>query len=403
MLSVQDAIDRLRDSARLLPESEFVSLGSALNRVLAQDVVAGIDVPPAANSAMDGYALRGADWPGPERTMTVSRRITAGKSPERLQPGTAARIFTGAEVPEGADTVVMQENTEASDIGEVRILELPEPGANIRPRGQDIARGDVILKAGTRLRAQALGQIASLGRAQVDCYRRLRVGLVSTGDELVEPGDEAGPGQIYNSNRYTVAGLLRDWGFEMVDMGIARDTPGAVRKMLEEAAEKADVILTTGGVSVGEEDHVRDVVEALGAIDLWKIAVKPGKPFAFGHVGGHVRGQAGETPFLGLPGNPVSVFVTLVVVARAFLFDCQGAVMSGPFPVPMPAAFDKPGDSREDYLRVRAGPDGLELYPSQSSGVLTSLCWASGLARQRAGQDIHRGGTVDYFPFEVFG
>lgn len=399
MLTVQEAIDRLRKSARLLPESESVALGTALNRVLAQDVVAGIDVPPAANSAMDGYALRGADWPGPECAMTVSQRITAGAPPERLQPGTAARIFTGAEVPEGADTVVMQENTQAGDAEEVRILELPEPGANIRPRGQDIARGDVILEAGTRLRAQALGQIASLGLAHIECYRPLSVALVSTGDELVEPGGEAGPGQIYNSNRYTVAGLLRQWGFEMVDMGIARDTPGAVRKMLEEAAGKADVILTTGGVSVGEEDHVRDVVESLGAIDLWKIAVKPGKPFAFGHVRGRVR----ETPFLGLPGNPVSVFVTLAVVARAFLFDCQGAVMTGPFPVPMPAAFDKPGDSREDYLRVRAGPDGLELYPSQSSGVLTSLCWASGLARQRAGQDIHRGSTVDYFPFESFG
>jgi len=393
MLSVTDAISRLKASAKLLTSSEQVELQSAHGRVLAQNVVAGIDVPPANNSAMDGYALRHEDWPGVGKPMKVSQRITAGSVPGSLEPGTAARIFTGAEVPHGADVVVMQENTKSDGDDSVRILELAEPGANIRSRGQDIARRDVILRQGTRLRAQELGQIASLGLPRVECYQRLRVALVSTGDELVEPGREAGPGQIYNSNRYTVMGLLEAWGFELLDLGIARDDPDTVRSVLEDAAERADVILTTGGVSVGEEDHVRDVVASLGSIDLWKIAIKPGKPFAFGRVR--------ETPFMGLPGNPVSVFVTLVIVARPFLFECQGAAVTRPCAVRMAATFDRRGDSREDYLRVRSGPEGLELFPSQSSGVLTSLVWSDGLARQRPGQDIRRGEEIDYFPFGI--
>lgn len=398
MLSVGDAIARLRATARLLTTPETVPVVDALGRALAEEVVATLDVPPADNSAMDGYALRGSDWPGPDRVMAVSQRITAGSVPKSLEPETAARIFTGAEVPEGADTVVMQEHTEAAGGEAVRIRELAEPGANIRRRGQDIARGEVILERGTRLRAQELGQLASLGRAAATCYRRLRVALISTGDELVEPGKALAPGQIYNSNRYTVAGLMQAWGFEMLDFGILRDDPAAIRAAMREAAERADVILTTGGVSVGEEDHVRDVVESLGGIDLWKIAIKPGKPFAFGHI----RGRGSDTPFLGLPGNPVSVFVTLVVVARRFLLDCQGADVPEPRPAPMPAAFDQPGDSREEYLRVRVTDRGLELFASQSSGVLTSLCRSDGLARQRCGQDIHAGDIVDYFPFEAW-
>jgi molybdopterin molybdotransferase len=392
MLKVDKAIARLRASARVIADTETVNLKAAHNRILAANLTTSVDVPPADNSAMDGYALRHADWPGAGSAIAVSQRITAGSVPRALEPGTAARIFTGAEVPEGADTVVMQENTEPTDDNSVRILRLPESGANIRPRGQDIARGDVILSRGSRLHAQELGQIASIGISGVECFRRLRVALISTGDELVEPGNEAGPGQIYNSNRYTVLGLLRNWGFELLDMGIAGDTPEAVRSLLEEASEKADVILTTGGVSVGEEDHVREVVESLGGIELWKIAIKPGKPFAFGNVRG--------TPFMGLPGNPVSVFVTLVIVARPFLFDCQGAVLRDIQPVRVPAAFSRRGDSREEYLRVRVDSEGLELFPSQSSGVLTSLIWSDGLARQSPGEDIKQGDLVDFFPFE---
>lgn len=398
MLTVHDAIDRLRSAARLLTSPETVALGDAYNRVLAEDVTAPIDVPPADNSAMDGYALRVADWIGSEKAMQVTQRIPAGSVPEPLVPGTAARIFTGAHLPDGADTVVMQENTEADGEGRVRILELAGPGDNVRRRGQDIARGAVILARGERLRAQQVGLLASLGLSAVPCYRRLRVALISTGDELAEPGDPLEPGQIYNSNRYTVAGLLRAWGFEMLDMGILADDPASLRAAMSKAAEDADVIVTTGGVSVGEEDHVRDVVAALGAIDLWKIAIKPGKPFAFGHV----SGGEGDTPFLGLPGNPVSVFVTLVVVARAFLMDCQGARSAEPSPTCMPAFFDRSGDSREDYLRVKVTEAGLELFHSQSSGVLTSLSRSDGLARQRPGQDIKAGDLVDYFPYEAF-
>lgn len=397
MLTVENAIARLRDAARLLTPVESVPIADALRRVLASDVTAAIDVPPADNSAMDGYALRHSDWSGPDQAMPVSQRITAGSAPAPLEAGTAARLFTGAEVPPGADTVVMQENTEAAGDDAVLIRELAEPGANIRRRGQDIARGDTILESGRRLRAQELGQLASLGEKAVACHRRLRVALISTGDELVEPGEALGPGQIYNSNRFTVAGLVQAWGFEMLDFGIIRDDPVALERAMRDAAGRADAILTTGGVSVGEEDHVRDVVETLGAIELWKIAIKPGKPFAFGHV----RGRAGDTPFLGLPGNPVSVFVTLVIVARPFLMACQGASFVAPRAVPATVAFDREGDSREEYLRVRAGDRGLELYRSQSSGVLSSLCWADGLARQRPGQDIRTGDSVDYFPFEA--
>ena len=396
---VDEAIARLSASARLLAGTESVAIAEALGRVLAEDVVSAINVPPAANSAMDGYALRRADWPGAERAIQVSQRIPAGSAPQALQPGTAARIFTGAELPEGADTVVMQENTADGNHESVRILELCEPGDNIRPQGQDIAAGDTVAEQGARLRPQDLGQIAAVGRAQVNCYRRLRVGLVSTGDELAEPGSDAKPGQIYNSNRYTVRGLLQAWGYEMIDMGVAEDTPEAVRSLLLEATGRADVILTTGGVSVGEEDHVRDVVAELGAIDLWKIAIKPGKPFAFGHI----RGSGGETPFLGLPGNPVSVFVTLAIVARPYLAACQGASHHATRFLSAIADFDHKGSSREVYLRVQSRHGKLALFSNQSSGVLTSLSASDGLVRQRVGEDIRQGDLVDYLPLSTFG
>ncbi|MGD8578904.1 MAG: molybdopterin molybdotransferase MoeA, partial [Lysobacterales bacterium] len=297
MLSVDDAIAALLDRARVLAEEEQADLGHALGRMLAAPLVAGIDVPPADNSAMDGYAIRHADCDSESALLPISQRVTAGSSPDELETGTAARIFTGAEVPRGADTVVMQENCEASE-STLRILQLPAPGANIRRRGQDIARGATVLEAGTRLRPQDVGLAASLGLASLPLRRRLRVAILSTGDELVEPGEPAGPGKIYNSNRYTMRSQLEAWGFEPVDLGVARDEHAAVRKALRRAASEADVVMTSGGVSVGEEDHVRNVVQELGEISLWRIAIKPGKPFAFGQVMGK--------PFLGLPGNPVS-------------------------------------------------------------------------------------------------
>lgn len=394
MISVKEAIKTLLDGSHCLVEPEYVQLMGATGRTLAADLVSPVNVPPADNSAMDGYALRFADWAGPDAELSLSQRITAGSVPIELKPGTAARIFTGAQVPSGADTVVMQENCEESE-GRVRILKMPAKGANIRPLGQDVKNAQTVLKAGQRLRPQEIGLAASLGFAEVSVYRRLKVAVLSTGDELVEPGTEAGPGQIYNSNRYTMNAQLAAWGFEVVDLGVARDDYDEVKTMMLHAARQADVIVTSGGVSVGEEDHVKAVVDSLGAIGLWRIAVKPGKPFAFGHVDG--------TPFLGLPGNPVSVFVTLLVIARSYLFACQGIEDRELHSLPQKAMFSKKTSWREDYIRVRSTAEGVELYANQSSGALFSTSWADGMVRQAADTEIREGDPVDYLPFSVFG
>jgi molybdopterin molybdotransferase len=392
MLSVNEAIDSLLNSGQRLVESEQIDLISALGRILAEDIIASLDVPPADNSAMDGYAFRQGDWQDAQSELPISQRITAGSVPQALEPGTAVRIFTGAEVPAGADTVVMQEHCEGSEKA-VRILRLPGMGANIRPRGQDITSGQKILPAGHRMRGQDMGLLASQGIGKIPVYRRLKVAILSTGDELVEPGRKLQGGQIYNSNRFTMHGQLAAWGFEVVDLGVARDDPEAIQELFERAAATADVILSSGGVSVGEEDHVKDVVESLGSIDLWKIAIKPGKPFAFGHVKG--------TPFLGLPGNPVSVFVTMLIIGRPYLFCCQGMADTTVHAVHHTACFEKRGSAREDYMRVRLGEKGLEPYSSQSSGVLLSTSWGDGLVRQPVHEDIKPGDQVEFLPWPV--
>ena len=271
---------------------------------------------------------------------------------------------------------------------------MPPKGANIRRRGQDVRQDQTVLGAGQRLRPQEVGLAASLGLAEVPVYRRLKVAVISTGDELVEPGNAAGPGQIYNSNRFIMNAQLSSWGFEVVDLGVARDDYSEVESMMLDAAGKADVIVTSGGVSVGEEDHVKNVVASLGEIGLWKIAVKPGKPFAFGHVRG--------TPFLGLPGNPVSVFVTLLIVGRPYLFACQGAVSRKLNALKDKALFSRKLTTREEYIRVRSTEAGLELYSNQSSGALFSTAWADGLVRQAAGSEIKEGDRVEYLPFQAF-
>lgn len=393
MISVPKALERLGRNCKVLVKAETLELKQCLGRVLANNIVSEIDVPPVDNSAMDGYALRLEDWVGPEDALEISQRITAGSSPQPLAEGTVARIFTGAEIPEGADLVVMQERCEA-DEDLVLIISVRELGANIRPRGQDITRGATVLEKGHRLRAQDIGLIASLGIAEVKVMRRLKVAIISTGEELVEPGDVATAGQIYNSNRYMLEALLDGWGFEVVDFGITPDDPKIIADVMTEASQKADAIITTGGVSVGDEDHVKAVVESLGHIDLWRIAIKPGKPFAFGEVAG--------TPFLGLPGNPVSAFVTALVIARPYLFACQGASQSDIRPLQQTALFEQRGCDRQVYLRIRTTADGAEIFEKQSSGVLYSTSWGDGFVVQQPGKDIVKGESVDVIPFGLF-
>jgi len=393
MISVTEAVALLRNSARVLVGNEIIDLKACAGRVLASDIISAINVPPADNSAMDGYALRVEDWNGPDHALEISQRVTAGTAPLALIAGTAARIFTGAEIPAGADVVVMQEKCKA-DGPSVLIEVMREVGGNIRPKGQDIMRGATVLKTGHRLRAQDLGLIASLGIARVEVRRRLKVAIISTGAELVEPGEEAKPGQIYNSNRYMLEALIEKWGFEVVDFGITLDEPDIIRDVMAQASREADAIITTGGVSVGEEDHVKAVVESLGSIDFWRIAIKPGKPFAFGDVQG--------TPFLGLPGNPVSALVTALIIARPFLFDCQGASHADVIPVRQISLFDRKGGGRQVYHRIRSGVGGAEIFAQQSSGALYSSCWGDGLAVQKIDEDISKGDLIEVIPYVLF-
>jgi molybdopterin molybdotransferase len=399
MLNLDDAVVRLvaGGAAHQLTQSEQVSTFDALGRVLAEDVASALDVPPADNTSMDGYALRAADVPEAGVVLPVSQRIPAGVVGTALLPGTAARIFTGAQVPPGADAVVMQEQCVLLDGGVVRVDTVPASGQWIRRRGEDIAIGDLVLARGARLTPQALGLAASVGRAALEVLRRPRVALFSTGDELVMPGQPLPPGAIYNSNRFMLRGLLQASGCEVTDLGIVPDRLDATRAALRSAAQGHDLILTSGGVSVGEEDHLRPAMEAEGRIEHWQIAMKPGKPLAFGAV--H-HASAAAALFVGLPGNPVSSFVTFLVAVVPLLRALQGLPASAPARTPTRADFDWPRpDRRREFLRVRRNAGGgLDLFPNQSSGVLTSVNWADGLVDNPAGQAIGRGDTVDFLP-----
>lgn len=392
---IADALAHLLSKVPSAPVAETVPLATALGRVLAEPVHAARDVPAYDNSAMDGYALRLRDVPAPGTILPVSQTIAAGHPGTALAPGTAARIFTGAPIPAGADAVVMQENTEPRD-GGVGILQLPRTGENIRLRGHDIARGNVVLEAGQRLRAQDLGLLASLGVERIAVRRALTAAIVNTGDEVVAPGAELKAGQLYDSNSYTLAGLLQGLGFSVRKLGIVADTPAATEAALQQAARDADFVITTGGVSVGAEDHVRAAVERLGALSLWKLAIKPGKPFAFGEIAGK--------PFFGLPGNPVAVFVTFVLLVRPYILRMQGAAATQvpAFRVKAGFAVTEAG-TREEYLRVRVVNEGggpvAQLYPDQGSSVLTSLSWADGLAILPAGTTLQAGDSIDYLSF----
>lgn len=402
--SLDEALAQLLAAVRPLGRVEAVPTQAALGRVLAADVVSGLAVPPADNSAMDGYAIRIADLGGADPVLPVSQRVPAGVVGTELQPGTAARIFTGAQMPAGADAVVMQEQCEAlpdasgQGLGSVRIKAEVHLGQNIRRRGEDVQQGAVVLSTGTRMTATAMGLAASVGAATLQVARPVRVALFSTGDELAMPGEPLRPGAIYNSNRFTLRGLLQGLGCEIVDLGLVPDRLEATRAALREAAASADLILTSGGVSVGEEDHLRPAVQLEGELKQWQLAIKPGKPFAFGSV----RRESGSAAwFMGLPGNPVASLVTFVLLVRPAILKMLGAAAQAPRSYVLRADFDWPrADRRREFLRARVNEaGGLELFANQGSGVLTSTVWGDGLVDVPPSQPIAAGQLVRFLPF----
>ena len=391
MLSVEQALERLLSAAQPVSDVEPVDTMLANGRVLATAVVSAIDVPPLDNSQMDGYAVRTVDVPGIPTTLRVSQRIAAGQVGVALEPGTAARIFTGAPIPAGADAVIMQEKCEA--VGDkVTLNERPPRGEAIRKAGIDIGCGDVVLKPGVRLKPQHCALAASIGTARLTVHRRLRVASFFTGDELVMPGEPLPAGRIYNSNRFMLRGLLESLGCEVNDLGIVPDDLQSTRDTLVRAAARADLIISSGGVSVGEEDHVKPAVQAEGSLDLWQIAMKPGKPLAFGHVHG--------VSFIGLPGNPVSSFVTFVLFARPFILQRQGRIE--PLrTLLLRADFDwQQSSRRREFMRARLNDKGgLNIFPNQNSSVLTSVTWADGLIDNPSENLIQAGDIVRFLPF----
>lgn len=391
LLSVDEALAQLMAGAAPVSDIEEVPALEATGRVLARAQRSTMDVPPMDNSAMDGYAVRIADLQGSSR-LKVAQKIMAGSVGKALSAGTAARIFTGAPIPPGADAVVMQEDC-VSEKEEVLIKKNPVPGQWIRRVGSDVKKGGEILAAGKRLAPQDTGLAASVGIKTLPVFRRVRLGLFFTGDELVMPGEPLPPGRIYNSNRFTLRGLAELYGCEMHDYGIVPDSLDATRRTLRQAAAQCDIIVTSGGVSVGDADYVKPAVEAEGSLLMWKISMKPGRPLAFGRVG--------KSAFIGLPGNPVSSFVTFLIFVRPFLLKTQGHTDTAPRAIAARADFDWPEpDARREFLRVKWNAQGgLDLYPTQDSAVLTSTAWADGLVDNPAGAAIGKGDTVTFLPY----
>ena len=390
LMPVEEALQRLLALAEAAPikDTEWVALADAEGRVLATELVAALDLPPWPNSAMDGYALRLADWHG--EPLAVSQRIFAGHAPQPLQAGSCARIFTGAPLPEGADCVEMQENAQVLDDRRVTFSEPLRVGQNIRPQGQETRVGEQVMSAGTRLGPIELGLAATLGHARLEVVRKVRVALLSTGDELVEPGLPLGPGQIYNSNRRLLASWLQRLGCEVVDAGILADDLQLTRDCLARLAD-VDLILSTGGVSVGEADYLGIALREAGELALWKLAIKPGKPLTFGHYRG--------VPVIGLPGNPASTLVTFGLLTRPYLLRRQGVATVTPLQFSVPAGFDWPkAGTRREYLRARIEDGRVRIYKNQSSGVLRSAAWAEGLVEVREGSTPQQGDNVNFIP-----
>jgi len=405
MLTAQQALDHLLSHAQTVGENEKVAMQAALGRVLAENVNSLVDVPPLDNTSMDGYAVSTADTQNPGSTLKIAQRIPAGSMGTQLEAGTAARIFTGAPVPPGADAVVMQEDCAIDgETNQVTINIAPILGQWIRRRGEDLTAGKTALTPGTFLRPQELGVAASAGLTHLNVKRRVKVAAFFTGDELALPGEPLKPGGIYNSNRDTLLACLKSLGCDATDLGIVPDRLDATRDALRKASKDHDLIITSGGVSVGEEDHIKPAVTAEGRLDLWQIAIKPGKPLAFGAVRKSDESKDGEAWFIGLPGNPVSSFVTFLLFVRPFILKLQGREAKQPQSYLMRADFDwLKADRRNEFLRVKTNEQGgLDLFPNQSSGVLTSASWGDGLVDCPPNQPIKAGDLVKYIPFDAF-
>ena len=405
MLTAQQALDHLLAHAKPVSENESIAMQASLGRVLAENVNSLVDVPPLDNTSMDGYAVRTADTQKPGSILKIAQRIPAGSVGTELQVGTAARIFTGAPVPLGADAVVMQEDCAIPEnaTDQVQVNVVPTSGQWIRRRGEDLTIGKIALTAGTFLRPQELGVAASAGLTHLNVKRRVRVAAFFTGDELSLPGEALKPGGIYNSNRDTLLACLKSLGCDASDFGIVPDNLNTTKETLRKASKDHDLIITSGGVSVGEEDHIKPAVTAEGRLDLWQIAIKPGKPLAFGAVRKSDQPEDGEAWFIGLPGNPVSSFVTFLLFVRPFILKLQGREAKQAQSYLMRADFDwLKADRRNEFLRVKLnGNGGLDLFPNQSSGVLTSASWGDGLVDCPPNQPIKAGELVKYIPFDT--
>jgi molybdopterin molybdotransferase len=405
MLTAQQALDHLLSHAKPVAEIERVPMQATLGRVLAENVNSLVDVPPLDNTSMDGYAVRTADTQNSGSVLKIAQRIPAGSVGTELQAGTAARIFTGAPVPPGADAVVMQEDcsTPEGSADQVQVNIAPAVGQWIRRRGEDLTTGKTALTAGTFLRPQELGVAASAGLTHLNVKRRVKVAAFFTGDELSLPGEPLKPGGIYNSNRDTLLACIKALGCDATDLGIVPDRLDATRAALRQASQDHDLIITSGGVSVGEEDHIKPAVTAEGRLDLWQIAIKPGKPLAFGAVRKSDQANDGEAWFIGLPGNPVSSFVTFLLFVRPFILKLQGREAKQTQSYLMRADFDwLKADRRNEFLRVKLNNNGgLDLFPNQSSGVLTSASWGDGLVDCPPNQPIKVGDLVKYIPFDA--
>ena len=412
LMSLDEALGQVLGQVRVLEETESIAVIDADGRFLAEDLISALQVPPQDNSAMDGYAVRTEDLQSPGAKLQVTQRIPAGHYGHALMPGEAARIFTGAPIPSGANAVVMQEDTQTLESENnhpanpfVLVNLVPKQGQWIRRSGEDVRKGDVVLSQGTRLNPASLGLAASIGRANVRVIRKPRVALFSTGDELVMPGEVAPenmrPGAIYNSNRFFLRALLMRAGCAVTDLGIVPDNLSDTLKVLKAAAQDHDLVLTSGGVSVGEEDHVKPAVEQLGRLNLWQISMKPGKPFAFGQLNVPSTSKQAGAYFMGLPGNPVSSYVTFQLLVRPFLMALQGQGQTASKSFLLQANFDFPKpDKRREFLRVQRNAAGtLDLFSNQSSGVLTSVVWGDGVIDNPSMQAIQHGDWVRFLPF----